>query len=285
MINDQKDKAVLVVSFGTLHKETCDKTIGAIEETLAKAFPERKLYRAWTSNFIIQKLRKQYGIQCDTLEEALERMAADGITDVLVQPTHLLDGFENERMKQVIDGFMQKASDDASPSSFEQIAIGANLLSSEEDIERVSEIIIDDIYSKYCKDDHTALVLMGHGNRHDASSNTVYRDLQSAIKSKGFGNIFIGTVEGEPAFEEVLTALKERRCEPGHERGCITKAFVTPLMIVAGNHALNDMAGDGEDSWVNMIRSAGIEAEPIIKGLGEYESIRNIFKEHAYAAK
>ena len=269
MSNQNKTtKGLLAVSFGTLHKETCDKTIGAIEGALAEAFPDHALYRAWTSRFIIKKLRESHGIHCDTLEEALQRMAADGIKEVLVQPTHLLDGFENEKMKQVL-------AELADP--FDSIRIGANLLDSESDIDAVSRIVLEDIYSECCCDDASALVLMGHGNRHDPASNEVYHMLQKRLADQGYHRVFVGTVEGSPNLEDVLAALQKH--------GSITKAFVTPLMIVAGNHALNDMAGEGEDSWVNQIKGVGISAVPIIKGLGEYKAVQQLFIDHATAAK
>ena len=263
------DKAILVVSFGTMSQDTCHKTIGAIEKALDEAFPERAIYRAWTSTFIIKKLKSTLGIHIDTLEEAIERMRKDGITDVIVQPTHLLDGFENERMKQVIA--------DNAMGVFDQIAIGSHLLASSEDIDAVADILIRDIYHAQGLDETSALVMMGHGNRHDDSSNKVYTELQTRLYDKGYDNILIGTVEGTPTLEDVLAVL-------GHKQ-TIKKIWITPLMIVAGNHALQDMAGEDEASWKNVFAATGRNVIPVIKGLGEYPEIRNIFMEHARNAK
>ena len=263
------DKAILVVSFGTMSQDTCNKTIGAIEQALADAFTERAIYRAWTSTFIIKKMQSTLGIHIDTLEEAFERMHEDGITDVIVQPTHLLDGFENERMKQVIA--------DKAVGRFDKIAIGSHLLAGPEDIDTVAGIIIRDIYHAQKLDDTSALVMMGHGNRHDASSNDVYSDLQNRLYDKGYHNILVGTVEGTPTLEDVLAVLDHKQT--------IKNIWITPLMIVAGNHALQDMAGEDEASWKNVFAATGRNAVPVIKGLGEYTGIRNMFIEHARNAK
>lgn len=262
------NQGILAVSFGTMNRETCDKTIGAIEDALAEAFPERKLYRAWMSSFIIQKLRSTQEIRCDTLEEALDRMREEGITDLIVQPTHLLDGFENKRMQRVIG---EKAA-----GSFDKVAIGAHLLDSSKDLSDVADIIIDDIYGPYASGRNSALVLMGHGNRHDPAANRVYADLQNCLRSKGYETILVGTVEGEPTLEDVRSALDRNTA--------VTDIAIAPLMIVAGNHALHDMAGDEETSWKNVLASTGRNVDTILKGLGEYDGIRRLLTEHARKA-
>lgn len=271
MVNDMK-KAILVVSFGTLHKETCERTIGAIEEDLARAFPERRMYRAWTSNLIIKKLREQFGVHCDTVEEALQRMKEDGITDVLVQPTHLLDGFENKRL----EGILQEYAAD-----FEAVSLGRPILDSGDDLARLAEVIVSEIYSANVTESRTALVLMGHGSANDPEANEVYHDLQDCLAGFGLPEIVIGTVEGSPSLEDALARLERA----GETTGGFVRAILTPLMIVAGNHAVNDMAGEQDDSWENILRRNGFDVTTVIKGLGEYPGVRNILIVHAVNAQ
>ncbi|MDO4869551.1 MAG: sirohydrochlorin cobaltochelatase [Bacillota bacterium] len=267
MSDIRTDRSILVVSFGTLHKETCDRTIGAIEETLAGAFPDRKLYRAWTSGFIIKRLRAR-GEDCLTLDEALDSMEADGINDVLVQPTHLLDGYENRRMKDTLGEYADR---------FESVCVGEPLLGSGEDIEKVAQIIRDEIRPACGCGTGRSLVLMGHGSADDPSANHVYDDLQEALTRSGARDVYVGTVEGAPSLEDVISRMDTD--------GAGNETAVTPLMIVAGNHALNDMAGYDEGSWQNVLSRTGREVTAVIKGLGEYRGIREMFTAHASQAK
>ena len=262
-------KGILVVSFGTLHQETCAKTIGAIEDDLAKAFPERRFYSAWTSEFIIRKLREKRGIHRDSVSEALVRMKEDGITDILVQPTHLLDGFENKKLESLLH---------ENAGLFETVSIGRPALDSQEDAQRLAEVIAAEIYSTNVSDSKTALVLMGHGSANDPQANAVYARLQECLTAMGLAEIVVGTVEGSPSLEDAL-ALLDKNC------GEINKAVITPLMVVAGNHAVKDMDGDQEDSWKNILRSKGFEVTTLIKGLGEYAGFRNMLIVHAVSAE
>ena len=253
-------KALLAVSFGTSFEETRKKTIDRIEADLAEAFPDRRLYRAWTSKMIIKKLKNRDGVEVDTVPEALRRMAADGVTDILVQPTHVLDGLENDWMREDI----LKEKD-----RFEKIAIGDPLLKYTDDFFAVVRGLIDALPAL---GEDEALVLMGHGTTH--SVNMTYPALDYIFKDIGFRNVFVGTVEGYPTLDSVLRDV--RAIDPP-----VKKIYLAPLMVVAGDHARNDMAGEDEDSWKNRIEAAGFETECILQGLGEFPRIREIFVDHA----
>lgn len=267
-MNSELKKGLLVVSFGTLHRESCEKTIGAIEKTLAERFPDRRLYRAFSSGFIVKKLKTRDNMSCFLPQEALEQMAEGGITDVLVQPVYLTDGFENRQLNYTLLKYKGR---------FKYLKVGQPLLATEKDLESVAETILMDILPSCVHDDGQIMILMGHGTAGEPDVNETYLKLQQAIRRKDGNRTHIGLVEGHPGIEEVISHIKETG-------GC-TSAILTPLMIVAGNHATRDMAGGGEDSWANRMRAAGMEAVPVLKGLGEYKAIRDIFAEHAAEAE
>ena len=254
-----KEKALLVISFGTSYVQTRERTIGAIERKLAERFPDRDVRRAWTSSFIIKKVAKAEGLAIDTPEEALQKLADAGVTDVIVQPTHLSDGYENRRMLEIVRTFADR---------FERIAVGRPLLDTEEDRERVAKIM-----QKLCRDDE-ALLLMGHGS--EKHPVPVYEQLQDSLSCAGADNVFVGTVEGTPAFKDAKALL---------DRSGYRKVTLAPLMIVAGDHAVNDLAGDTPDSWQEQLETDGYTTEVILAGLGEYEAIQDMFAEHAEHAE
>lgn len=256
-MNKPSKYAILAVSFGTSHNPTRAVTIDAIENDIRASFPDYPLYRAWTSKVIISKLKKRDGLSIDTVEEALERMLADGVTDLIVQPTHVINGFENDLMKQDV---LARSAD------FRSISFGTPLLSGEEDNRKIAEIISEE----FCgPGPDTALVLMGHGTDHYA--NSVYAALDYRFKDMGHPNIFVGTVEAYPSLDSVIRALSAQKPR---------KIFLAPLMIVAGDHAINDMAGDDEDSWKSRLEAEGYQVVPVLKGLGEYPKIRRLFIHH-----
>lgn len=255
---DASKKAILVVSFGTSFAETREKTIDAIEKEIADAFPDYQIYRAWTSKMIMAKLLRRDGIKILNVREAMEKMRDDGITDVIVQPTHVINGIENELMTE--DALMYQ-------SSFSSITFGNPLLTTEEDNHHVVHTIAAH-FSHLCED-HEALVLMGHGTTH--FSNAIYAALNFKFQDEGFSNIFLGTVEAYPTMDSLLKAVKKTKA---------AKVILAPFMIVAGDHATNDMAGDDEDSWYTQFKDAGFEVECILKGLGEYPEIRSLFVDH-----
>lgn len=260
-MNAASKKAILIVSFGTSYENTRKRTIDAIERDIADAFPVCPVYRAWTSKMIIAKLKKRDGIIIHTVKEAMEQMLLDGITDVIVQPTHVINGIENDQMKADALSFRDR---------FSSIVFGNPLLTTEEDNQAVVQAVAGEFQDM---DQETALVLMGHGTEHYA--NSVYAALDYRFKDMGHKNIFLGTVEAYPALDSLLRAADSFQPK---------KIVLAPFMIVAGDHAHNDMAGDSPDSWVCQFENAGFEVCPIIKGLGEYPGIRRMYVEHAQKA-
>ena len=251
-------KAILVVSFGTSHNDTRKLTIDAIEHDIAVAYPDFRIYRAWTSKIIIKKLLERDGIHILNVKEAMEQMIQDGISELIVQPTHVINGIENDLMKQDVLSYAEQ---------FSSIRFGTPLLTSTHDNNFVVEAIAQDLGSSLSEDE--VLVLMGHGTTHYA--NTVYAALDYTFKDRGYSKIFLGTVEAYPSMQSLLrqvTAMNPRR------------AVLAPFMIVAGDHAKNDMAGDNPDSWKCQFEQHGIEVSCIFKGLGEYPKIRQLFLEH-----
>ena len=254
-------KAILVVSFGTSHEDTRKVTIDAIEETIGAAFPQYRIYRAWTSKMIIAKLKKRDGIIIHTVKEAMEQMLLDGVTDVIVQPTHVINGIENDQMKADALSFRDR---------FSSIVFGNPLLTTEEDNQAVVQAVAGEFQDM---DQETALVLMGHGTEHYA--NSVYAALDYRFKDMGHKNIFLGTVEAYPALDSLLRAADSFQPK---------KIVLAPFMIVAGDHAQNDLAGEDPDSWMNRLSSEGYEVTPVLKGLGEYPKIRQILVDHVQQA-
>ena len=248
-------KAILAVSFGTSHMDTLDKTIGAIERSIEEHFPEYRLYRAFTSGMILKKLRKTKGLEFYTVKEAMERMAADGMETVIVQPTHIINGIENDKM---LEDLMMYAD------RFQKIRVGKPLLSSVDDYKKAIHAVMEEVE---LAEDET-LVLMGHGTDHHA--NSAYPTLEYTFHLLGYRQVLVGTVEGFPDFNNVLTKLEITGTK---------KVVLMPFMVVAGDHAKHDMAGD-EDSWKSELEEAGYEVRTILKGLGELKGIRNLFVEH-----
>ena len=254
------DKALLVVSFGTSYAGTRERTIGAIERKLAERFPDRAVRRAWTSSFLIKKVAKTEGLVVDTPEEALEELAAEGVKDLIVQPTHLSDGYENQRLMEIVRSFAGR---------IDRISVGRPLLDTENDRSAVARLL-----PQLCLSDKSdeALLLMGHGS--DKHPVPVYEQLQEAF-AKASDNVFVGTVEGTPSFEDAKTLL---------DQSGYNEVVLAPLMIVAGDHAVGDMAGE-DDSWKSRLEADGYSTDVIMAGLGEYEAIQEMFAEHAAQAE
>ena len=250
-----ENKAILMVSFGTSHLDTMEKTICRIEQDAAAAFPDRKIYRAFTSGMIIRKLKRTENLETDTVEEALKRMLSDGITDVVVQPTHIINGIENDRMMEKLMEAME---------SFHRIRVGKPLLSSVDDYKKAIHAVMAETELQ----EGEVLVLMGHGTEHHA--NAAYPMLEYTFHALGYSQVLVGTVESFPDLKNVMTKL---------EISGKKKVLLMPFMLVAGDHAKNDMAGE-EDSWKSELEEAGYEVRAELKGLGEFEGIRRIFMEH-----
>lgn len=249
-------KAILVVSFGTSYEETRKKTIDRIETDIREAYPDYTLYRAWTSKMIRKKLLKRDGIEIPDVCGAMKAMACDGIQEVVIQPTHVINGYENDLMKE------EAAS---MAGNFEKVCIGAPLLNSHED----NTMVVQTICTEICPQQDEAVVLMGHGSEH--FSNTVYAALDYQFKDSGHPQFFMGTVEGYPSLDSVISIVK---------KSGLKKVALTPFMIVAGDHAQNDLAGDEPDSWKSVFEREGFAVRCLLKGLGEYDAIRGIFLRH-----
>lgn len=258
-----KDTAILAVSFGTSYNDNRDATIGAIEKAIADEFPQYEVRRAFTSQIIIDKLKERDGLVIDNVEEALDRAVADGIKTLIVQPTHLMDGYEYTDLANALSDYESK---------FDKVVLGEPLLSSEADFDKVVAAITKKMASY--DDGGTAICFMGHGT--EADSNAVYAKMQDKLVSAGYENYFIGTVEAPPTFEDMLAALKAK--------GKYKKVVLEPLMVVAGDHANNDMAGNDEGSWKTTLQNEGYEVECILEGLGQMQEIRDIYVEHTRAA-
>ncbi|MBU5490706.1 sirohydrochlorin cobaltochelatase [Butyricicoccus intestinisimiae] len=256
------ENELLVLSFGTSFNDSRRLTIGAIEDQLEKSFPDYSVRRGFTANIVIDHVAKRDGEKIDDIDASLKRAVDNGVKNLVVQPTHLMNGLEYEELK----GDIAQYSD-----AFDKIAIGQPLLSSDDDFSRVENAIVD--WTKDYDDGETAIVFMGHGT--SADSNGVYQKMQDLLTKDGHTNYFVGTVEATPSLDDVLAAVK---------KGGYKRVVLEPLMVVAGDHANNDMAGDDKDSWKSQFEAAGYQVECLLRGLGENETIRQIYVEHAQAA-
>ncbi|MBR3743341.1 MAG: sirohydrochlorin cobaltochelatase [Clostridia bacterium] len=255
-------RVLLVVSTGTKQAESRENAIGAIEQDLAAAYPEMEIRRAFMSELIISLIEEQDGVKFDNIVTAMRRMIADGVTDVVIQPTFVMNGSYQESLIEQVSPF---------EGLFDSFKIGDALLSSEDDYTLLSQAIAE-ISTPYLNDD-TAVIWMGHGTEH--ASNDTYQIIQNKVNASGQARILVGTVEAEPSLDDVLAAAQAMNAK---------KVVLMPLMVTAGTHAYEDMAGDEEDSWKTAFESAGFQVECVLKGLGEYENIRAMFVQHAQSA-
>ena len=256
------EKELMVVSFGTSFNDNRRLTVGAIEEAMEKAFPDYSVRRGFTSQIIIDHIKSRDGEIIDNVGEALDRAVANGVKTLVIQPTHLMDGFE---YNDLVNEVAQYAD------AFEAVRIGKPLLTSDEDFRAVAEAIVEATAS--FDDGKTAICFMGHGT--EADSNAVYARMQQVLTDGGHEHYYVGTVEASPTVEDVLALV---------QAGEYQRVVLRPLMIVAGDHANNDMAGDEEDSWKSIFEAAGYEVVCQVNGLGELESIQNLLVDHARAA-
>lgn len=252
-------RALLVVSFGTSYPDTCERTIGAIERELAAAFPERTLYRAWTSGHIRRRVEKDQGIVIDDVAAALDRMLIGGVTDVLVQPTHMLDAQENRAMTETLQEYEGR---------FERMRIGKPLLSDAGDISEIAAVL-PRLFPEAGRED--LVLLMGHGS--PESDNTIYLKINEELVTSGHSNIRIALLNAHPILEDILPEIEEMA--PG-------KILLAPFMVVAGAHARRDLDGDKPTSWKQILK--GYQTEIVLKGAGEYPEIRKIYVRHAKEA-
>ena len=251
---------ILVVSFGTSYNDSRHITIGAIEDAIREAYPDYDVRRAFTAQIIIDKLAERDGIVIDNFEQAMDKLVEEGVQKVIVQPTHLMAGYE---YTDVLNSLQSNYAD-----KFDAIVLGDPLLTSDEDYSEVVEAICD-ATAEY-DDGQTAICFMGHGT--EADSNGDYTHLQQVLTDAGHTSYFVGTVEATPTFDDVVEAA---------QAAGFTKAVLRPLMVVAGDHANNDMADtEDPDSFASKFIAAGFEVECVVEGLGQLVAIDDIYVRH-----
>lgn len=258
-------KAILVVSFGTTYPETLKANIESVESTIQAAFPDYELRRAFTSRIVMKKLAERDGVLIDNEKQALDRLQADGYSEVYVQPLHIVAGEEFDKVKSIVVHYSHA-------KKFERLVIGRPLLYYMGQEGKPDDYLtaIEAIESQWDKvDKEEALVFMGHGGVHPA--NAAYAALQLKLDEAGKKNAFVYTVEGFPALESVIDRLKANKFK---------KVQLVPFMLVAGDHANNDMASDEEDSAKTILMASGFVVETYLRGLGEYPGIRGIYVQH-----
>jgi len=278
------ENELLVVSFGTSFNDSRVADIKGIEDALQEAYPDWSVRRAFTAQIIINHVQARDGEKIDNMQQALDRAVANGVKNLVVQPTHLMHGAEYDEMNEMLDQYRDK---------FETIAVAEPLLgevgSDATVINEDKEAVAKAITAAAVKDagfdsldaaaaEKTAFVFMGHGTSHTAKVS--YSQMQTTMQTLGYDNVFIGTVEGEPeetACENVIEAVKAA----GY-----TKVVLRPLMVVAGDHANNDMAGSDDDSWLSMFNASGAfeSVDCQIAGLGEIADIQQLYVAHTKAA-
>ena len=274
------ENEILVVSFGTSFNDSRATDIGGIEKAVAAAYPDWSVRRAFTAQIIINHVQARDGEKIDNMDQALERAVNNGVKNLIVQPTHLMHGAEYDELVEAVEKYKDK---------FETVKISEPLLGEvgedasvvNSDKEAVAKAIADAAVKEAgfdsmaaAAEEKTAFVFMGHGTSHTAK--ITYSQMQSQINDLGFENAFIGTVEGEPE-DTACEAVIEKVKEAGY-----TKVILRPLMIVAGDHANNDMAGDDDDSWKSMFNASGAfeSVETQIEGLGRIADVEQLYVAH-----
>ena len=282
--DDIGENELLVVSFGTSFNDSRAADIKGIEDALQAAYPDWSVRRAFTAQIIINHVQARDGEKIDNMQQAMDRAVSNGVKNLVVQPTHLMHGAEYDEMMEMIDSYRDK---------FESVAVAEPLLgevgADAAVINSDKEAVAKAITAAAVKDagfdsldaaaaEKTAFVFMGHGTSHTAKIS--YSQMQTTMQTLGYDNVFIGTVEGEPeetACENVIEAVKAA----GY-----TKVVLRPLMVVAGDHANNDMAGADDDSWLSQFKASGAfeEVDTQIAGLGEISDIQQLYIAHTKAA-
>lgn len=258
-------KAILVVSFGTTYADTRKVTTEAVQNKIQAAFPDYEVRQAFTSRIIIKKLADRDNIKVDTEKQALDKLKAEGYTEVIVQPLHVEAGDEYDKVNRVVEKY-------AKEKTFAKISMGRPILyfTGQEDRPDDYMEVINALGNQIPKlAANEAVVFMGHGGVHP--SNTAYAALQMKLKDAGRDHVFVFTVEGYPTIENVIKELKRNK---------IKKVTLMPFMLVAGDHANNDMAGDEKDSFKSQLIAAGFKVDAYIHGLGENPGIQDIYVQH-----
>ena len=278
------ENEILVVSFGTSFNDSRAEDIGGVEKALQAAYPDWSVRRAFTAQIIINHVQARDDEKIDNMDQALERAVDNGVKNLVVQPTHLMHGAEYDELVETLDNYKDK---------FETVTVAEPMLGEvgsdatviNEDKAKVAEAITAEAVKTAgfdsldaAKEEGTAFVFMGHGTSHTAKIS--YSQMQTQMEQLGYENVFIGTVEGEPedtACEAVIEKLKNA----GYK-----KVILRPLMVVAGDHANNDMAGDDDDSWKSQFEASGVfdSIDTQIAGLGEIDAIQQLYVAHTQAA-
>ena len=259
---ESSKKVLLAVSFGTSYNATRNITIGGIENALREAFPEYEVRRAFTATSVIQTLEERDGILVDDVKTAIEKCADEGVQELVILPTQLTGGYDYQFIQETAEGYAE---------AFDRLSVAGPLLGDENDLAAVAEALAAKT-AEY-DDGSTAIVFVGEGS--EARANTVYGELQEALTFLGHENCYIGTLSAEPSLEDVLEACKDK----GY-----TRVILEDLMVVAGDHAYTEMAGDGPDTWETAFRNAGYDVTCIMDGLGQIYDIQRIYVRHAAAA-
>ena len=255
-------KALMVVSFGTSAPEAV-YAITNIENICRRTFPEYDFFRAFTSKMIIRKLKQNEGLRIMNPEEVLDKLVMEDYEEVICQPTHILKGREYDKILGMLDKYKDRIP---------ILKLGDPLLVSEEDYKRTAEIMV--AASGKAREEDEAMVFMGHGTEHQA--NEAYHKMDRLLHEMGYDRAFVGTVEGTPSLDEVLDKLDQLH---------LKKAFLMPMLVVAGLHVREDLAGDQEDSWKSRFRARGIQTDILLKGLGEIDEIARIYADHISNAR
>lgn len=278
------ENEILVVSFGTSFNSSRVADIKGIEDALQEAYPDWSVRRAFTAQIIINHVQAREGEFIDNMDQALERAVSNSVKNLIVQPTHLMHGAEYDELAAAVENYQDQ---------FESVKIAEPLLGEvgadadtlNDDKKAVAEALTAEAVKgagydslEAAKEDGTAFVFMGHGTSH--ASKVSYTQMQAQMKDLGYENVFIGTVEGEPE-ETACEAVIEAVSEAGY-----TKVVLRPLMVVAGDHANNDMAGEDEDSWLSMFEASGKfdSVETQIAGLGSIDAVKELYVAHTKAA-
>lgn len=274
------ENEILVVSFGTSFNNSRVADIKGIEDALQAAYPDWSVRRAFTAQIIINHVQARDGEKIDNVNQALDRAVANGVKNLIVQPTHLMHGAEYDELIGELENYKdQFESVQVAEPLLGEVGADATVINA--DKKAVAEILTAEAVKTAgyesldaAKEDSTAFVFMGHGTSHAAKVS--YSQMQSQMQELGYDNVFIGTVEGEPE-ETACEAVIDAVAEAGY-----TKVVLRPLMIVAGDHANNDMAGEDEDSWLSMFNASGKfdSVDTQVFGLGEIEGIQQMYVEH-----
>jgi sirohydrochlorin cobaltochelatase len=254
-------KGILAASFGTTHIQAMEKSIAALENDMAATYPDYAVMRAFTSGMVIKALKKR-DVNVRDVPGALEELISRGVGTLIVQPTHIMPGFEYEKLIDAVNTYR---------THFDRVTLSTPLIRSISDMEALVSIIDH----AFPRPDGEGLILMGHGTAHFAGC--IYPALSFVLREQGFADILVGTVEGYPTLESVIKRTQALG---------LKSAVLAPLMLAAGDHAQNDMAGDGPESWKNRLETRGIKVRCDMRGLGEHKAVRDLYLSHlAHAIK